>query len=197
MNKYDIMVDLETMDNVPSAAIVAIGAVQCDLTTGELGSAFYRVVDLKDQDQLGMTMNTETLYWWLQQSDGARHALLIDGKISLAGMCQKFTKWLGSIDPSGEKLRLWGNGASFDNAILRYAYRRCGIELHSEEGPGVKFWNDRDMRTIVGFYPKQMQEKWRRTVLRKGDYHNALDDAKHQVRYCSTILKELGVKELY
>ena len=31
----DIMVDLETMDNVPSAAIVAIGAVQCDLTTGE------------------------------------------------------------------------------------------------------------------------------------------------------------------
>lgn len=30
----DIMVDLETMDNVPTAAIVAIGAVQCDLTTG-------------------------------------------------------------------------------------------------------------------------------------------------------------------
>ena len=90
-----------------------------------------------------------------------------------------------------------GNGASFDNAILRYAYRQCGKNLGPDSGPGVKFWNDRDMRTIVGFYPRQLQEKWRRTVLRKGDHHNALDDAKHQVRYCSDILKELGVNELY
>ena len=64
----DIMVDLETMDNVPSAAIVAIGAVQCNLTTGETGSEFYRVVDLEGQDKLGMTINPGTLYWWLQQS---------------------------------------------------------------------------------------------------------------------------------
>lgn len=187
----DIMVDLETMDNVPSAAIVAIGAVQCDLTTGELGQTFYRVVDLRGQDELNMTINPETLYWWLNQSDGARHALLVDGKILLEQMCSKFNKWLMSLGPSTEHMRMWGNGASFDNAIVRYAYRQCEMELP------IKFWNDRDMRTIVGFYPRQMQEKWRRSTLRKGDHHNALDDAKHQVRYCSDILKELGVKELY
>jgi len=187
----DIMVDLETMDNVPSAAIVAIGAVQCNLATGETGSTFYRVVDLKGQQELNMTLNPETIYWWLENPPGARAALCVEGKILLTDMCKNFRKWLLHIDPSGEKLRLWGNGASFDNAIIRYAYRQCDYELP------IKFWNDRDMRTIVGFYPRQMQETWRRKTLRQGEHHNALDDAKHQVRYCSTILTELGVKELY
>jgi len=196
-NLNDIMVDLETMDNVSTAAIVAIGAVQCDLTTGETGSTFYRVIDLDGQEELGMTFNPETIYWWLQQSQGARDALCVDGKILLADMCDSFTRWLAHIDSSGEKLRLWGNGSAFDNAILRYAYRVCDRTLHNMDGAGIRFWNDRDMRTIVGFYPRQMQEKRRRTALREGAYHNALDDAKHQVKYCSTILKELGVKELY
>ena len=179
------------MDNVPSAAIAAIGAVQCDLTTGEIGSTFYRVINLRGQQELGMTVNPETIYWWLEQSDGARHALLAEGKILLTDMCDKFNKWLESLGPSTEHMRMWGNGASFDNAIVRYAYRQCNKELP------IKFWNDRDMRTVVGFYPRQMQETWRRSTLRKGDHHNALDDAKYQVRYCSDILKELGVKELY
>ncbi len=45
----DIMMDLETMDTVATAAIVAIGAVQCNLATGEQGDTFYRVVDLSWQ----------------------------------------------------------------------------------------------------------------------------------------------------
>lgn len=189
--KYDIMVDLETMDNVRSSAIVAIGAVQCDLTTGKTAETFYRVVDLKDQLDIGMTINSETLYWWLEQSEGARLALTVSGKILLTDMCKSFSVWLESLEGNTEHLRLWGNGASFDNAIIRYAYRRCNLELP------IKFWNDRDMRTILGFYPKQMQESWRRNNIRKGVAHNALDDAKHQVRYCSDILRDLGVKELY
>lgn len=186
----DIMIDLETMDNVPSAAIVTIGAVQCDLTTGALGEEFYRVVELKDQEKLGMTILPETLYWWMGQSDAARQALIVPGRENIVDMCALFTKWVESLG-SPDNFRLWGNGASFDNAILRYAYRQLDMEFP------IKFWNDRDMRTIVGFYPRQLQEKWRRTTLRRGTHHNALDDAKHQVRYCSDILQELGVKELY
>ena len=184
------MVDLETMDNVPTASIVAIGAVQCDLTTGELGSEYYRVIDLEGQQEKGLTINASTLYWWLGQSEGAREALLISGKISLNAMCDSFNKWLGSLGQSTEHLRLWGNGASFDNAILAQAYRFCGKELD------IKFWNNRDMRTLVGFYPKSMQAEWRKTHYRKGTHHNALYDAMHQVEYCSDILKELGVNEL-
>lgn len=187
----DIMVDLETMDNTPSAAIVAIGAVQCNLTTGELGAEYYRVVDLKGQDELGMTLSGDTIYWWLGQNDAAREALLIEGKIPLPYMCKGFKKWLDSLDVHTDHLRMWGNGASFDNAIVRYAFSRCDIEMP------IKFWNDRDMRTIVGFYPSSLQAEWRKNNRRKGTHHNALNDAIHQIQYCSDILKELGVKELY
>lgn len=186
------MVDLETMDNVASAAIVSIGAVECDLTTGEIGSGFYRVVDLKDQvNKHNMTIDSKTLYWWLANSEGARAALCVDGKISLEYMCRNFKSWVESLKTPAENIRLWGNGASFDNAIISYAFRQFDMKTPT------KFWNDRDMRTIVGFYPSQMQEKWRRTTIKQGDFHNAMDDAKNQVRYCSHILKELGVKELY
>ena len=181
------MNDIKTMDNINSAAILSIGAVQCDLTTGKTGKEYYRVIDLKGQPELGLTLNAETIYWWLGQSRGATEALLVGGKILLTDMCISFNKWLQSLEGNTRKYRMWGNGASFDNAILRHAYRRCEIEFP------IPFWNDRDMRTI----PKTMQETWRWNNLREGTHHNALDDAKHQVKYCSHILKELGVEELW
>ena len=51
-----------------------------------------------------------------------------------------------------------------------------------------KFWNDRDVRTVVelgqsyfNFYPK-------RDMPFTGVRHNAVDDAKHQVKYVHAIL---------
>lgn len=186
----DIMVDLETMDNIGSSAIVSIGAVQCDLITGETGEEYYRVVNLEGQAEYGRTIDHQTLYWWLGQSKGARDGILAPGKILLTDMCASLQKWLYHIGFPKQK-RLWGNGASFDNAILRSAFKACDTEFP------IPFWQDRDMRTIVGFYPKQLQEEWKWKNMRKGTYHNALDDAKYQVQYCSHILQELGVKELY
>jgi len=184
----DIMVDLETLDNVATSAIVAIGAVQCDLTTGETGETFYRVVELEGQVEKGLTISAGTLYWWLEQSEQARKEICSPRRITLDQMCIKFNLWLQHLgNPSG--LRMWGNGCSFDNAILRHAYRKCNQEL------GIKFWNDRDVRTLLGFYPKSMFEKWKKDNMRVGA-HNAIQDCKYQVAYCSQICKDLGVKEL-
>jgi len=184
----DVMVDLETLDNVASAAIVSIGAVECDLTTGELGDKFYKIIDLDNQRG---TVSTSTITWWMDQSEQAKDVFTAQGKVNIKDAILSFSKWIHSLKASNQHIRLWGNGASFDNAILRQTFRTYNCEFPTE------FWNDRDMRTIVGFYPKQLQETWRRNNLRKGTHHNALDDAIHQVRYCSDILSELGVKELY
>jgi len=171
---------------------VSIGAVQCDLTTGQTGDTFYRVVDLVGQEDFGRTINSDTLYWWLAQSDGARGALCVPGKSFLADMLVDFQDWVMSVsNGTPGHIRLWGNGASFDNAILRSAYRSCNIDL------SIPFWNDRDMRTIVGFFPRQMQAAWKKNNTRTGVYHNPKDDCLHQIKYCSDILQELGVKELY
>lgn len=187
----DIMLDLETMDNISSGCIVSVGAVECDLTTGKTGEEFYRVVDLKDQLKQGSTVDAETIYWWLKQSELARAALVVEGKIPIRTMCLDFIRWVEYLKAKTDNIRLWGNGASFDNAIIRGAFKQCDIEFP------IKFWNDRDMRTIVGFYPTQLQYKWKHSNYREGTHHNALADAKHQVKYCSHILKELGVKELF
>ena len=187
----DIMLDLEAMDTMPTAAIVAIGAVQCDLTTGELGDTFYRVVDLAYQEAMGFSVSASTVYWWMEQSEQARAAICEENKIGIGPMCNEFEAWLLSIDDSGQKLRLWGNGASYDNAVIRYAFHQCGNDMP------IEFWNDRDMRTILGFYPKNLQAIYRKNNLRKGGHHNAMEDAKYQIEFCTHILQELGVKELY
>lgn len=187
----DIMVDLETLGNTSNTIIVSIGAVQSNLITGEIGDTFYRVIDLERQQRKGRTIDISTMVWWTNQSEGARAALLETNRITLQRMCISFNRWLYSIG-SPELMRLWGNGASFDNAILRDAfYHMIGKDLP------IPFWNDRDMRTIVGFYPTQLQKEWKLNNLRKGTYHNALDDAKYQIKYCSHILQELGVEQLY
>ncbi len=186
----DLMIDLETMDNLPSAAIVSIGVAQCNLITGETGETFYRVVDLEGQQEKGLTISPSTIYWWMKQNDSARRALSQDQKITLEDMCDAFQKFFNYINGNGN-FRLWGNGASFDNAIIRHAFGKLNKDFP------IPFWNDRDMRTIVGFYPRQLQADWKRENFRKGTHHNALDDALYQIKFCSHILQELGVEELY
>lgn len=83
-----------------------------------------------------------------------------------------------------EYLKVWGNGATFDNVILRGAYARTGHLC-----PWA-FWNDHDVRTIVtlgratGFDPKL-------DMPFDGVMHNALDDARHQAKYVSAIWQRL------
>lgn len=186
----DIMLDLETMSNKPTAAIVTIGAVQCNLTTGEIGDTFYRVVDLKHQIKDGFDINADTLYWWLQQSEFARQSLCDPKKEYYVETVAMFMRWLHYLGPAPENMRLWGNGASFDNAIIRHMFAKLGKELP------IPFWQDRDVRTVVGFYPRTLFTKWKSENRRTGA-HNSLDDCKYQIEYISHIMKELGVKELY
>lgn len=187
---YDIMLDLETMGNGAGAAIVAIGAVECDLPSGEIGSTFYRVIDLHGQEDI-RDIDPGTLYWWLKQSKGARESLLIDGKVEAGLFPAMFNRWIDSLEVPKEKLRLWGNGATFDNTILVDYYRSYRYQFP------IDFKNHRDMRTLVGFYPRQLLSDYYRNAVRVGTHHNALDDAKFQVKMCAHILQELGVEEMY
>ena len=66
---------------------------------------------------------------------------------------------------------LWGNGATFDNVILRNLYAR-----HLKAFP-LGFWTDRDLRTAVDIYNIDT-----RTVPFEGIKHYCLDDARHQVK---------------
>ena len=166
-----VMVDLETMGRLPGCAIIAIGAVKFDMSGIDSGQPFYRNVNLKSCMDWGLTIDPDTLMWWLQQSADAREALFRN-QLPLKECLEDFADWMGGDLP------VWGCGAAFDNPILSVAFDKTNVKR-----PWT-YRNDRCYRTMREICPDIEVE-------RVGTYHNALDDAKTQALHLIRILKEL------
>lgn len=180
-----LMVDMETMGNSPDAPIVSIGAVFFDPSTGNTGAEFYHVVSLESSMSFGMKPDASTIQWWLKQSSEARSAILVDEAIGLLETLELLADFIAENAANGSHtVQLWGNGCSFDNVILRRAYALTDIPF------AVPFWNDRDVRTMVEL-GKSVGINPRFDIPFEGDMHNALSDARHQVKYVSVIWQRL------
>lgn len=180
-----VMVDLETMGKKNYAPIVAIGAVVFDPATGSIGESFYKVVCLESSVNWGAVIDPSTVIWWLKQSSEARSAIVNDDAIPLQDALLQFREFVSdNVAGGSKKAQVWGNGASFDNSILRSSY-----DCIAEDYPW-EYWNDRDVRTMVelgqaiSFDPKT-------TIPFEGSRHNALADAIHQARYVSAIWQRI------
>ncbi|EPY4480801.1 exonuclease [Klebsiella pneumoniae] len=180
-----VMVDLETMGKKHNAPIVAIGAVVFDPATGSIGESFYKVVCLESSVNWGAVIDPSTVIWWLKQSSEARSAIVNDDAIPLLDALLQFREFVSdNVAGGSKKAQVWGNGASFDNSILRSSY-----DCIAEDYPW-EYWNDRDVRTMVelgqaiSFDPKT-------TIPVEGSRHNALADAIHQARYVSAIWQRI------
>ncbi|TXA44623.1 exonuclease [Klebsiella pneumoniae] len=180
-----VMVDLETMGKKHNAPIVAIGAVVFDPATGSIGESFYKVVCLESSVNWGAVIDPSTVIWWLRQSSEARSAIVNDDAIPLQDALLQFREFVSdNVAGGSKKAQVWGNGASFDNSILRSSY-----DCIAEDYPW-EYWNDRDVRTMVelgqaiSFDPKT-------TIPFEGSRHNALADAIHQARYVSAIWQRI------
>ncbi|HBR1990371.1 TPA: 3'-5' exoribonuclease [Klebsiella quasipneumoniae subsp. similipneumoniae] len=180
-----VMVDLETMGKKNNAPIVAIGAVVFDPATGSIGESFYKVVCLESSVNWGAVIDPSTVIWWLKQSSEARSAIVNDDAIPLQDALLQFREFVSdNVAGGSKKAQVWGNGASFDNSILRSSY-----DCIAEDYPW-EYWNDRDVRTMVelgqaiSFDPKT-------TIPFEGSRHNALADAIHQARYVSAIWQRI------
>lgn len=170
---HDVMLDLETMGNGPCAAIVAIGAVAFDPKAGLIGDRYYQVVDLASAVAMGGEMDASTVLWWLQQSTAARAALAVRGELMDLAL-RGFAAWL--LDRCApDEVRIWGNGAAFDNVILASAYRAARMPQP------WRHWNDRCYRTVKAMHPSIKLQ-------RIGVHHNAADDAESQARHLMAML---------
>ncbi|MCF2472092.1 exonuclease [Citrobacter braakii] len=180
-----LMVDLETMGSGPDAPIVSIGAVFFEPSTGNTGAEFYQVVSLESSMSFGMKPDASTIQWWLKQSSEARSAILVDEAMGLRETLELLADFIAENAANGSHtVQLWGNGCSFDNVILRRAYAL------TETPFAVPFWNDRDVRTMVEL-GKSVGINPRFDIPFEGDMHNALSDARHQVKYVSAIWQHL------
>jgi hypothetical protein len=158
---FEVMLDIESLGVKPGSVILNIGAVEFDPWTGEFGKELYVVIDVADSQSYGMTIDAETIKWWMNQSADARLSSFGGGKTySLrAALNLLFNFTIGK--------KIWCHGPSFDASLLEYAYRKVGLLIP------WKFSDVRCTRTIydlAGVSPDRS----------KGTHHNALDDAKAQ-----------------
>ncbi|HDD8532019.1 TPA: 3'-5' exoribonuclease [Escherichia coli] len=174
-----LMIDLETMGKNPDAPIISIGAIFFDPQTGDMGPEFSKTIDL---ETAGGVIDRDTIKWWLKQSREAQSAIMTD-EIPLDNALLQLWEFID--ENSGEFfVQVWGNGANFDNTILRRSYERQGITCP------WRYYNDRDVRTIVEL-GKAIDFDARTAIPFEGERHNALDDARYQAKYVSAIWQKL------
>ncbi|AFS85837.1 exonuclease [Escherichia coli] len=174
-----LMIDLETMGKNPDAPIISIGAIFFDPQTGDMGPEFSKTIDL---ETAGGVIDRDTIKWWLKQSREAQSAIMTD-EIPLDDALLQLREFID--ENSGEFfVQVWGNGANFDNTILRRSYERQGLPCP------WRYYNDRDVRTIVEL-GKAIDFDARTAIPFEGERHNALDDARYQAKYVSVIWQKL------
>jgi hypothetical protein len=169
----DVMIDLETLDVLPTATILTIGAVKFDPFGDDLNEPtcekLYIKVDIDSCDAIGSTVSPSTLEWWASQSKEAQEdAFDPNNRISIEEAISQLYKFCW-----GAK-RVWSHGVGFDLIILEHYFRKIGKAVPWQ------FWEMRDTRTLfdIGINPE------RATVTA----HNALADALDQA---------LGVQKVY
>jgi hypothetical protein len=186
-----VMVDLETMSVAKNAAILSIGAVVfyangAPQSTDEAATLSLAITPhTYDRPTIRerFDISAATFAWWLQQSQEAQKQLSA-GHLQIEDALNALTAFLHAAaggDP--KRLRIWGNGADFDNVILGTAYRSMGTT------PLWNFYHNRCYRTLRSLsYSKVLIEP-----ARHGTAHVALDDAKYQAAYALQIAEAFGI----
>jgi hypothetical protein len=174
-------IDLETLNNRFDSAILSIGVVQFDPSTGKLGAEWYKEIDIDSAIKSG-TVSGDTLAWWMEQGDKARWIFSRSNKaskVSLATALDEMATWFRG---KAGAPKVWGNGSSFDITILEHAYVKGGVGL----APPWHYTNIRDMRTIVDVSGLMAWPQ------REGTHHNALDDARYQAQVISACWQKIN-----
>ena len=169
------MIDLETMGTQPGSAIVAVGAVAFDAE--KIHDTFYQTSSLDSAVAYGLTLDPATVTWWMQQSDAARAEIVEPMNYSLCLVLDTLRDWMRL--PTEGIEGVWGNGATFDNVLLRVAMEKTGVQ------PPWKFWQDKCYRTVKGAHPEIH-------IVKEGTAHKAIDDALSQAKHLMVINKAAG-----
>lgn len=168
------MLDLETLGTRPGAVITSIGAVR--FNSSGVFTKFYARINPESCTEIGMTIDASTVQWWLGQSDAARKELCSKECLSIGDALDQFSFWYGS----DLTIPVWGNGTTFDNALLREAYYRM-----KRVCPWL-YQAERCYRTVKSLRPDIK-------INRLGTGHHALDDAESQALHLIEIAKSLGI----
>lgn len=166
-----IMLDLETLGTKPGCIVLSIGAAE--FSPAGVGRTFYTVLSTAEQAALGLVEDPDTVEWWKGQSEEARRVFREEQQ-PLSEALAMFEVFCSSIGSPG-LLRMWGNGADFDNPILREVFTAA-----KRKAPWGTY-NNRCYRTLKNMLKSSKQP-------RPEIPHHAMYDAKAQAAHAVHVL---------
>lgn len=176
-----LIFDFETVSNIPAEApIISMGAI-----AGNWGNSvkelrytgFYRVVSIKEQLELGLKPNAETIRWWSKQSQEAQEIFKAKNKVTVYQCFEDFHKWCLDIGVT-DKTKTFIRAPHFDIVI----YNNVMSKIHNSHKFPIPYnhWKVRDIRTALdimydvnnGYAPNKEELMSEHNLIS----HNALED---------------------
>lgn len=191
MKILDIMTDLETLGKGNSPVITQISAVAFNLETGEIfPDEFDKFVSPMSSVKAGLDIDSDTVSWWLKQDKEAIEKVFVESILNgeeLKSVLLSFNSWIESLKlkHNVKSIRIYGNGVLADIKWLESAYDSLGIK------PSWDFRDPSDVRTLVDLGKRLFNVNPKDTIAFEGIKHNAIDDCKHQIKYCCAIVKSM------
>lgn len=176
------MIDIETLDILPTAVVLTIGAVRINKNL-EIDDEFYIKLDIDNQMDASSTVSGSTVEWWGKQDMDVQNQTF-GGTATMKEAADALDEFLTVKDKS----MMWAQGSDFDFPILGNLFRNAGYK----EGVPWRFYRQCDLRTMLNFVTP---EYYRFTDAAAS--HNALEDAKVQARALINILNVvdfIGIK---
>lgn len=173
---HHMMIDLETMGTAANAVIAQIGYTIFK-QDGAICFQNQINVDIQSCVRCGLQFDGDTIKWWMHQSDDARKSLFEPAPVSLGTA-------LGTLEAAYKQytpIRVWAYPASFDLAILEYAYRAIGFKTpwHYRE--------IRDARTLIA------QALTQDELTKTGVEHTCLADCHNQIHWLLEAGRRLNI----
>ena len=183
----DLMIDIETVGRTPGCAIIQIAAVPFNMNTGAISDNIFRSsinLDHQLESGKGFTYCPNTYKWWMKENPELFKRLSRSSmKYNQVG--SEFQSWFNKLNNS-KNIRVWGNSSRFDLGIIEGWYKKAiGYKFE----PFWNTWLERDVRTLAMLNPKiKADTKF------IGTKHDAIDDCKHQIKYCRAIVRKYKLK---
>jgi len=180
-----VMIDIESLGTKPGAVVASIGAIAFEPTYADpIGRSCSSTIDIADAQARGLTIDGDTLAWWMRQSEEAR-ASTFKGEWHLDEALLHLSKFVDETRAFSTEgvVRIWAHSPSFDVALLEAAYKVVGLKAP---------WNFREPRDTRTLFDLAGLDFKAFPAEAGAIEHDALSDARHQVRAVVESYRLLG-----
>ena len=176
--KYDnLMIDIETLGDLPGSAMLNVAAVPFNFN-GDIGPEFMASITMESALKIGGTTNS-TLIWWLEKDPALLLKTLLEGNISTLEALESLHGFV--TENCNEHVKVWANGPDFDLKILEDKIVKC--DLYKWWLP----WNQRCVRTI-----KSIDLTLAKSFVNL-EKHNPVEDCKVQIKQVLAIYEKYNL----